>query len=159
MELANAADGNPLANYEYSPLGELSRCSGPIARANFLRFSTKYQDDETDLLGYAFRFSSASLGRFLSRDKVGELAFATSLGSSQKYSGGKQAVFGSRDGGLYCQARNDFLNTIDPLGLEAECGTATVDIFINESQEPFNAGEMLTELRAIVPEGAGVYWK
>jgi hypothetical protein len=32
------------------PFGELLRATGPTARINPIRFSTKYQDDETDLL-------------------------------------------------------------------------------------------------------------
>src|SRR5206468_4228131 len=48
--LINAADGSEAARYEYGPFGELLRVSGPLARLNPLRFSTKYQDDETGLL-------------------------------------------------------------------------------------------------------------
>jgi RHS repeat-associated protein len=43
-----------------------------MARANPFRFSTKYQDDETDLLYYGRRYYSASTGRWLSRDPSGE---------------------------------------------------------------------------------------
>ena len=38
--------------FEYGPFGEVLRATGPLAKANPFRFSTKYQDDETDLLYY-----------------------------------------------------------------------------------------------------------
>jgi len=43
-----------------------------MATANPFRFSTKYQDDETDLLYYGYRYFSASTGRWLSSDPVEE---------------------------------------------------------------------------------------
>jgi RHS repeat-associated protein len=43
-----------------------------MAKANPFRFSTKYQDDETDLLYYGHRYYSASTGRWLSKDPLGE---------------------------------------------------------------------------------------
>ena len=61
-----------VATYEYGPFGEVIRMTGPMAKANPFRFSTKYQDDETDLLCYPFRFYNASTGRWLSRDPIGE---------------------------------------------------------------------------------------
>src|SRR5207247_1152195 len=36
------------------------------------RFSTKYQDDESDFLYYGFRFYNPSTGRWLSRDPIEE---------------------------------------------------------------------------------------
>jgi RHS repeat-associated protein len=42
-----------------------------MAKANPFRFSTKYQDDETDLLYYGYRYYSASTGRWVSEDPIG----------------------------------------------------------------------------------------
>ena len=44
--------------------GELLRATGPMAMAkvNPFRFSTKYQDDETDLVYYGDRYYNASTG-------------------------------------------------------------------------------------------------
>ena len=70
--LADAGSTNILAQYEYGPFGEVLRATGPMAKANPFRFSTKYQDDETDLLYYGYRYYSASIGRWLSRDPLGE---------------------------------------------------------------------------------------
>ena len=48
--LVRATDGATCAQYEYGPFGELIRATGPARGTNPFRFSTKYQDDETDLL-------------------------------------------------------------------------------------------------------------
>ena len=71
--LADAASTNILAQYEYGPFGEVLRATGPMAKTNPFRFSTKYQDDETDLLYYGFRYYTASSGRWPNRDPIGEL--------------------------------------------------------------------------------------
>jgi len=73
--LVNAANGTTLANYEYGPFGEVIRSTGPMARINPFRFSTKYQDDESDLLYYGYRYYKASTGTWVSRDPVNELGF------------------------------------------------------------------------------------
>ncbi|HCL92873.1 MAG TPA: RHS repeat-associated core domain-containing protein [Verrucomicrobiota bacterium] len=73
------ADGSGLtAQYEYGPFGEVLRATGPMAKANLFRFSTKYQDGETDLLYYGYRYYNASTGRWLSRDPIGDFAFLKS---------------------------------------------------------------------------------
>lgn len=54
------------------PFGEVLRATGPMAKANPFRFSTKYQDDESDLLYYGYRYLNTSTGRWLSRDPMGE---------------------------------------------------------------------------------------
>jgi RHS repeat-associated protein len=43
-----------------------------MAKANPFRFSTKYQDDETDLLYYGYRYYSPPTGRWLHRDRRAE---------------------------------------------------------------------------------------
>ena len=70
--LVKAADGTVSAQYEYGPFGEVIRATGPMATVNSFRFSTKYQDNETDLLYYGYRDYNASTGRWLSRDPIGE---------------------------------------------------------------------------------------
>jgi RHS repeat-associated protein len=46
-----------------------------MAKANPFRFSTKYQDEETGLLYYGYRYYDASVGRWPNRDPIGELGF------------------------------------------------------------------------------------
>jgi RHS repeat-associated protein len=92
--LVNAADGTVVANYEYGPFGEVIRNSGPMAKNNPLRFSTKYQDDESDLLYYGYRYLNAVVGRWIGRDPVHE-------------NGGNN---------LYAADVNDPINGFDPNG-------------------------------------------
>jgi len=73
--LVNAGDGTVVGNYEYGPFGEVIRNSGPLARNVPFRFSTKYQDDESDLVYYGYRYYKASTGTWLNRDPLGDFAF------------------------------------------------------------------------------------
>jgi RHS repeat-associated protein len=85
------------AAYEYGASGELLRISGnAIAFDNPFRFSTKYFDEETELLYYGLRYYSPSLGRFISRDPIGE-------------AGGQN---------LYSMVGNNAVNSIDYLGMD-----------------------------------------
>ena len=59
--LINAADGTVAANDEYAAFGEPVRVTGVMARNNPFRFSTKYADDESDLLYYGYRYYKPSL--------------------------------------------------------------------------------------------------
>ena len=70
--LVKGTDGTTSGQYEYGPFGEVIRATGPMAKANPFRFSTKYQDDETDLLYYGYRYYNASTGRWNSRDPLEE---------------------------------------------------------------------------------------
>jgi RHS repeat-associated protein len=99
--LINAADGTEAARYEYAPFGELLRLSGPIANVNPIRFSTKYQDDETGLIYYGHRYLSNLTGRWLSRDP------------SEEAAGGHN---------LYALLANDAVDKVDFLGLWDEEG-------------------------------------
>ena len=60
------------AHYEYSPFGQLTTATGPMADENPFRFSTKYQDEATGLLYYGFRYYDAETGRWLNRDPIGK---------------------------------------------------------------------------------------
>lgn len=80
---------------EYGPFGEVIRSTGPMAKVNPIRFSTKYQDDETGLLYYGFRYYDPSTGRWPSRDPYSE-------------KGGLN---------LYGVLENDCINRIDRFGL------------------------------------------
>lgn len=72
MCLLDAATTTWVARYEYGPFGEVLRATGPMAKANPFRFSSKYQDDESELLYYGYRYYNPSTGRWLSRDPRGE---------------------------------------------------------------------------------------
>jgi RHS repeat-associated protein len=89
------ASGAKSATYEYNAFGETTIADGSAKDAFSFRFSTKYQDNETGLYCYGFRYYSGLTGRWLSRDPAEE------------------------DGGtnLYGFVDNDGINSVDFLGL------------------------------------------
>ena len=93
--LVDSTDGTWSARYEYGPFGEPIRVSGTMGEENPFRFSTKYEDPESDLLYYGYRFYNADLGRWINRDPIGE-------------EGGDN---------LYGAFYNDPVIEVDPLGL------------------------------------------
>ncbi len=95
VALVSGSDQSLGAQYEYSPFGELVRGTGPVARLNPFRWSTKYADEETGLSYYGRRFYDPARGRWLGRDPVEE------------------------EGGiaLYCFVGNNPINGVDPLGM------------------------------------------
>jgi RHS repeat-associated protein len=72
VALVNAADGSEGGRYEYGPFGEPLRVTGPVAKANPLRFSTHYADDETGQVKYLFRDYDPDRGRWPNRDPIAE---------------------------------------------------------------------------------------
>ena len=96
--LVNATTGAVVARYEYGPFGEPLRATGPMARGNPFRFSTKYADEETGLCYYGYRYYQPQTGRWINRDPIGER-------------GGEN---------LYGFVSNDPLGLIDVLGLSAK---------------------------------------
>jgi len=75
--LVSASTGTETARYEYGPFGESIRATGPLAKANRFRFSTKYQDDGGDVIYYGYRYYSARIGRWLTGDPLGDEGFFT----------------------------------------------------------------------------------
>jgi len=65
--------GSVAVHYEYSPFGRLTLVESETGAPDFNhRFSTKFFDSETRLYYYGFRYYSNELGRWLSRDPIGE---------------------------------------------------------------------------------------
>jgi RHS repeat-associated protein len=125
--LTKAADGTVSAQYEYGPFGELLRMTGPMAKVNPFRSSTKYQDDETDLLYYGYRYEKD--GRWLSRDPITEPGFY--LLATGHQASDNSGITDDGDGdtpnlndfltastpNVYAFVENDPVNKTDPLGL------------------------------------------
>jgi RHS repeat-associated protein len=70
------SNGTPAAIYQYDAFGNVLSGGGKgdvLEQAKFShRFSTKYQDAETGLLYYGYRYSHILLGRWLNRDPIEE---------------------------------------------------------------------------------------
>ena len=94
-EYIDAVSGNVAGHYEYDAFGNLTKETGDNDGDFPHRFSTKYLDGQTTLYYYGHRFYSPELGRWLSRDPIGEMGgFA-----------------------LYIFVDNDSLSDLDSMGL------------------------------------------
>jgi RHS repeat-associated protein len=96
-QVVGAGDGSLAARYEYDGFGQTVLAEGDFAGQNPYRFSTKYFDDEVKLYYYGYRYYSAGLGRWISRDPLEE-----ELGGIN----------------LYTFSQNSGVNNIDFLGME-----------------------------------------
>ena len=103
------------SQYEYGPFGEVIRSSGTMAKSNPFRFSTKYQDDESELLYYGYRFYNAATGRWLNRDPKDELGFSR-LGSRNRGNLKKRPTTSTSER-HYAFVGNQPISQIDALGL------------------------------------------
>jgi RHS repeat-associated protein len=113
--LVNVANGAILASYEYGPFGEVIRVTGPMAKANPMRYSTKYDDDETGLNYYGYRYYDPGTGRWPSRDPMGEEVFLRKM-SKGKARNVQQYLRKQANLPAYLFVKNDGLGKIDALG-------------------------------------------
>ena len=109
-------NGNMLAHYEYSPFGRLTVAEGSMAADFNHRFSTKYQNNETGLYYYGYRYYSAELGRWLSRDPLlGQLDI---LRNNFSFIGGRNLILSdlvtSKE--IYLFVKNNVTNDFDLRG-------------------------------------------
>jgi len=91
------------------------------------RFSTKYHDDETGLYYYGYRYYKPQLGRWPSRDPIGEVGSHVLLGEDMVL----DPVILSQMSTLYGQnlwlfVHNDPLTYYDPDGRAAVCASVAV---------------------------------
>jgi RHS repeat-associated protein len=117
--LINAANGTLVANYEYGPFGEVIRQTGPMAKANPIRFSTKYQDDEGDLLYYGYRYYKASMGTWVNRDPLGDWMFLR-VQMQGKPSSVREHLKEAAWQPSYLFVKNNPESKVDWLGLDSE---------------------------------------
>ena len=68
-----ASDGAIAAHYAYNAFGDVVASSGASAGDFPHHFSTKYQDDETSLYYYGFRYYAPEMGRWTTRDPLEEV--------------------------------------------------------------------------------------
>jgi RHS repeat-associated protein len=125
------ATGAIIAHRDYGPFGETTALSGPMQNAFTHWWSTKPWDPVTGLSEYQFRMYSPELGRWLSRDPIGE---DVETGAAN----------------LYGFVENGPVNKIDFLGLFSKivnccpCEEATL------KTDETKAQEHITHLKSII---------
>lgn len=110
------ATGQTVARYDFGPFGEPLGESGEVDACPF-RFQTKWYDAESQHYYFGYRHYDPRLGRWLSRDPLGE-------------AGGFN---------LYAYCGNDPVNRHDPLGL------AVADIDDSRVEDPFASFRQIRE--------------
>ena len=111
--LVNSNDGSIAAEYDYGPFGEKIRSTGSIAMVNPFRFSTKYEDIETEFYNYGYRYYSPSTGRWLNRDSCDR----------------------NNEPNIYAFVNNDPHNHIDPFGLwETWVHHRIIDLWLDDKR-------------------------
>ncbi len=70
--LLTDAQANESARYSYDAFGKTLTATGPAAKANRYRFSTKPAEEESALVYYGYRYYDPVTGRWPSRDPIGE---------------------------------------------------------------------------------------
>jgi RHS repeat-associated protein len=116
--LVNAADQGLSAQYEYSPFGDVLRATGPLARSNPFRFSTKVLDEETDLVYYGYRYYSPSLLRWMNRDPIEEKGGINLFAFVENDPVSWIDPFGAAKGGKRKLNVGDFTKRSDPIAVE-----------------------------------------
>lgn len=113
-------NGAIAAHYEYSPFGETTVATGPLAKANPFRFSTKYFADELGLGDWGYRWYGPSLARWLSRDPIGEHAFLKLVLIDARTLRQLQGEHSLREVNEYEIVANNGISHWDYLGLEMQ---------------------------------------
>jgi RHS repeat-associated protein len=111
-QVINSADGSIAANYQYDPFGKTISATGTYANVNPFRFSTKYHDDETDLVYYGYRYYSPELGRLINRDPIVSLYHNAKDSDVREEAKLKAALY------AYQYTLNNPLTFVDPFGLD-----------------------------------------
>jgi RHS repeat-associated protein len=107
--LVDGTSGVTTAQYAYGPFGEvIELIPGTSGNPCPFRFSTKYDDDETDLLYYGYRFYNPNTGHWLNRDPFWEISYRSFIGNTEKT---------PELGNLYVMVLNDPVGKIDTFGL------------------------------------------
>jgi RHS repeat-associated protein len=112
-DLVAAGDGSLRAHYEYDPFGNTIFEEGSIATVNPFRFSSKYWDGDTKLAYYGYRYYGPGIGRWESRDPLGDPSFIKLILSERD---GKKYFIDSM-APSYLFVRNASANYVDKNGL------------------------------------------
>jgi RHS repeat-associated protein len=122
--------GTVVAHREYDAYGNTLVASGSMIDDFGFWFSSKYLDRETGLYYYGYRQYSPELGRWMSRDPIGDRSFVLARRRAASFVIGDEVVriiFESETPNLMIFVNNSSLNGIDGFGLEvSDSGTGDV---------------------------------
>jgi RHS repeat-associated protein len=116
VALSAASDGSGAARYEYGPFGEPLRVTGPAAALNPFRFSTKRTEPTTDLVLYEYRTYNPIIGRWLSRDPIGEPGQTLIVNSNRRMSRRSRPAELYQGPNLFAYVANNPNSWVDPDG-------------------------------------------
>jgi RHS repeat-associated protein len=126
-----------------------------MAKPNPFRFSTKYQDDEADMLYYGYRYYNANVGRWLSCDPIGDEAFFQIYTTSWSWRKRQRARLETLKPG-YVFLANDSIDSIDALGLlrfDSKCSPSDIEKMKKElkdrCQKAKAGARMLQQIRIV----------
>ncbi len=144
------------------PFGEVIRATGPMAKVNPLRFSTKYQDDDTDLLYYGYRYYNPSTGRWISRDPAAEGAGANLLdfvANSPVSRIDAQGLFATGDHRELTTL--SFNRAVGPPTVSMPCLDKVLDRLIkaNDDQDHLYFGDLERHYNRKYAENESEYWR
>ena len=126
------SDGNVVERYGYDAFGEtlfMGNDFGSRSRSEFnlnLLFHGEFLDEETNLYNYGYRYYFSHLGRWLSRDPIGEEMFLQQYASS---GASRLVVLSSRESLMpaYRFNRNNALHYVDQFGLTSASSSTQKD--------------------------------
>jgi len=137
-------------HYEYSPFGESIVATGPLAKENPFRFSTKYWDDETGLGYWGYRYYSPSLGRWLSPDPASEI----SLYASKLFEANNNNILNSFSARQYLSPNEAIDNLVKNMSMLSDDIGGILAMAPNSGQANSLAGiiEMLKNIKRMADE-------
>ena len=110
------ASGTVVAHREYDAFGNTIGATGSMVNDFNFWFSTKYLDQETGLYYYGYRYYSPTLGRWLSRDPLGDSAFLSQYSRGKSRQEKLRLLRRSVDP-AYVYVWNSPIGRFDPFGL------------------------------------------
>ena len=114
---------------ETSPFAAVVTSTGPMAKSNPFRFSTKWWDDETGLGWWGYRWYGES--RWLSRDPAGERSGENLYGYAGNNSIGMVDFYGLTAGGITAESVDKMTTSPIRMTLPGKCGTLHVSLNID----------------------------
>ena len=137
--LLTDTQGRESARYAYDAFGKTLTATGPAARVNRYRFSTKPVEEESGLVYYGYRYYDPVTGRWPSRDPIGE------KDDKNVYSFvHNQALSGSDAFGLWCMTFESSVLKSGRFSATCICETTITFVWVYSGTCPYSVGDVIT---------------